>query len=236
MKNWKILDPIFQRMFAFCFLLVLFLLYSNNTLHVMFYTYICYWNTFRYKYIIKITFHVVKQSHVQVTSKDICLLFIVLFLCLFLFCLNFLLFYEALLLLHCLIDLVYRYIWKLPLIHTFWRDIILIASYISDLLNVCIAFILAGIQREFLCYTKLCNCVAKCVTLAILAKTPRNIGKYFKSPFAKSNLLKNSFKSFTNFSLVCFLSFFNWNSLQARLNSHCEAWNYKKKKYKKAIA
>ena len=32
-------------------------LLSNNTLHVMFYTYICYWNTFQYMYI-QITFHV----------------------------------------------------------------------------------------------------------------------------------------------------------------------------------
>ena len=39
---------------------------------------------------IKITFHVLKQSHVRVTSKDICLYFI--FLCLFLFCLDFVLF------------------------------------------------------------------------------------------------------------------------------------------------
>ena len=31
--------------------------------------YICYWNTFQYKYTIQITFHVVKQSHAQVTSK-----------------------------------------------------------------------------------------------------------------------------------------------------------------------
>ena len=45
----------------------------------MFYTYICYWNTFQYKYIVQITFHVVKQSHVRMTSKDICLLFIIFF-------------------------------------------------------------------------------------------------------------------------------------------------------------
>ena len=68
----------------------------------MFYTYICYWDTFQYKYI---TFHVVKRSHARVTSKDICLLFIILFLCLFPFCLNFTLFHEALLLLLYLIIL-----------------------------------------------------------------------------------------------------------------------------------
>ena len=27
--------------------------------------------------------------------------------------------------------------------------------------------------------------------------------------------------------------FFNWDSLHARLNSHYEAWSYKKKKHKK---
>ena len=36
--------------------------------------YICHWNIFQYKYIKQI--YVVKQSHVRVTSKDICLLFI----------------------------------------------------------------------------------------------------------------------------------------------------------------
>ena len=30
--------------------------------------------------------------------------------------------------------------------------------------------------------------------------------------------------------------FFNWNSLHARLNSHYEAWSYKKKKHKKITA
>ena len=31
-------------------------------------------------------------------------------------------------------------------------------------------------------------------------------------------------------------SFFNWDSLRARLNSHYEAWSYKKKKHKKITA
>ena len=70
----------FKECLCFVFCLFCFLLLSNNTLHVMFYTYICYWNTFQYKYI---TFHAVKQSHERMTSKDICLLFIILFLCLF---------------------------------------------------------------------------------------------------------------------------------------------------------
>ena len=35
----------------------------------------------------------------------------------------------------------------------------------------------------------------------------------------------------------CFLLFvFNWDSLHARVNSHYEAWSYKKKKYKKIKA
>ena len=39
----------------------------------------------KYKYIIQITFHIVKQSHLQLTSKDISLLFI-LFICQIRFC------------------------------------------------------------------------------------------------------------------------------------------------------
>ena len=31
-------------------------------------------------------------------------------------------------------------------------------------------------------------------------------------------------------------SFFNWDSLHARLNSHYEEWSYKKKEYKKIRA
>ena len=73
--------------FVFCLFCILLL--SNSTLHIMFYTYICCWNTFQYKYIIQITSHAVKQSHARVTSKDICLLFIILFLCLLTFCLDF---------------------------------------------------------------------------------------------------------------------------------------------------
>ena len=33
--------------------------------------------------------------------------------------------------------------------------------------------------------------------------------------------------------LQIFIIFFNWDSLHARLNSHYEAWSYKKKKHKK---
>ena len=37
-------------------------------------------------------------------------------------------------------------------------------------------------------------------------------------------------------SLCNNLLFFNWNPLHPRLNSHCEAWSYKKKKHKKITA
>ena len=47
-----------------------FLLLSTYTLHVMLYT---YYNTFQYKHILEI-FHAIKESHTQVTSKDILLL------------------------------------------------------------------------------------------------------------------------------------------------------------------
>ena len=73
-KTGKLHNTIFQRMFIFRFLLVLLLLISNNTLHVISYTCICYWNTFHYKHIIQITFYVVKQSHTRVTTQDICLI------------------------------------------------------------------------------------------------------------------------------------------------------------------
>ena len=35
---------------------------------------------------------------------------------------------------------------------------------------------------------------------------------------------------------IVFKTFFTRNSLHARLNSHCKAWSYKKKKYKKIKA
>ena len=87
----------FKEYLFFVFCLLCFWLLSNNTLHVIFYTYICYSNTFQYKYIIQSTFHVEKQSHARVTLKGICLLFITLFICLFPFCIDFVLFQEALL-------------------------------------------------------------------------------------------------------------------------------------------
>ena len=92
--------------FFFVFFLFCFFLLSNNTLHVMSCT---YRNTFHDKYIMQITFHVVKRSYVQVTSKDICLLFIILFIYLFPFSLDFVLLHKALLLFCYIIDLLYSY-------------------------------------------------------------------------------------------------------------------------------
>ena len=42
-------------------------------------------------------------------------------------------------------------------------------------------------------------------------------------------------KCFDQSSCTIYL-FFNWDSLHPRLNSHYEAWSYKKKKHKKIIA
>ena len=106
MKNYSIQS--FKECLFFIFCLFCFLLLSNNTFHLVFCTNICNWNKFQYKHI------VVKQFYAQVSSKDICLFFIILFLCLFSFCLNFAWFHEALLLLRSLTDLVYSYIWKFP--------------------------------------------------------------------------------------------------------------------------
>ena len=49
-------------------------------------------------------FHAVKESHARLTSRDVCLLFIILLICLFPFCFDFILFNEAL--------LVYSYVYK----------------------------------------------------------------------------------------------------------------------------
>ena len=92
LKNYGILQS-FKECLFFVLCLFCFLLLSNKPLHVIIYTYIGYWNTFQYKYMIQITFHVVKQCDAPVTSEDICLLYIILFLCLFPFCLDFALFH-----------------------------------------------------------------------------------------------------------------------------------------------
>ena len=67
--------------FVFC-LFFFFSLLSNNTLHVISYTHICYWNTFPCKYIIQITFHVVKLFMCEWLQKifvyfDICLAIVI---------------------------------------------------------------------------------------------------------------------------------------------------------------
>ena len=105
LKNCSIQS--FKECLFFVFYLFCFLLLFNNTLHVMFYTYICYCNIFHNKYIIQITFHVVRQFHARVTSKDICLLFII-FFSYFRFILTFFISWSSPLL-HCLIDHRYRY-------------------------------------------------------------------------------------------------------------------------------
>ena len=71
MKNWKTTQCNFSKKVCFSFsACFVFLLLSDNILHLMFYTFICYWNTFQYQYILQITFHVEKQYHVRVTSKE----------------------------------------------------------------------------------------------------------------------------------------------------------------------
>ena len=82
LKNYPIQS--FKECLFFIFCLFYFLLLSNNTLHLMFYTYIV--TETHFNNIIQVA--VVKQSHERVTSKNICLFFIMLFLCLFLFCLD----------------------------------------------------------------------------------------------------------------------------------------------------
>ena len=91
LKNYSVQSFKECLFFVFCFC---FLLLSNNILHVMFYSYICYWNTFQYKHIIHYTnyFSWGKTIHARVNSNDIWLLFI-LFLCLLTFILSFRCFY-----------------------------------------------------------------------------------------------------------------------------------------------
>ena len=134
-------------MFVFRFLFVLFFLFSNNALSMFFYTYIFYWNTIQYKYIISKFLFVFFYYYLITPSICSILIFvietrfnmntlytnyfsyrptmscarefrrylftlIILFLCLFLFCLDFVLFHEALLLLRCLIaSLLNRLTW-----------------------------------------------------------------------------------------------------------------------------
>ena len=107
MKNYSIQSSKECLFFVFC--LFCFLLLSNNTLHLMFYTYICYSNIFQYKYII--------QINCPKTILCACDFKIYLFNIYHIFvCLDFILFHEALILLCCLTHfmlLVFSYTpWK----------------------------------------------------------------------------------------------------------------------------
>ena len=63
----------------------------------------------------------------------------------------------------------------------------------------------------------------------------------FRNPIYFSNLCFSSPIQFCHLSVICNVTltkviscsiFFNWDSLQARLNNHYGAWSYKKKKHK----
>ena len=59
---------------------------------------------------------------------------------------------------------------------------------------------------------------------------------YFQNIF-RTPLYKNTFEELLLKNLVSGrVSFFNWDSLHARLNSHYKAWSYKKKKHKKSCS
>ena len=106
--------------------------------------------------------NVVKQSHARVTLKDIWLLSIILFLWLFPFCLDFVLFHETLLLLRCSINLVENYI-----------------KSSRARMNFPV-----GPFMKFINW-------GKCVTMAIYAETSKKIDKYFpfaKSNLRKNSL------------------------------------------------
>ena len=112
MKNYSIQSSKECLFFVFC--LFCFLLLSNNTLHLMFYTYICYSNIFQYKYIIQIN-----CSKTILCACDFQMSLFILYhiISLFIFvCLDFVLFHEALILLCCLTHfmlLVFSYTaWK----------------------------------------------------------------------------------------------------------------------------
>ena len=67
MKNWKTTQYNLSKNVSFSFsVFFVFLLLSYNSLHVMPYIYICYWNTFEYKYITQITFHVKKTKQKKI--------------------------------------------------------------------------------------------------------------------------------------------------------------------------
>ena len=103
-KNWKtsrynISKNVCSSLSA-CFLFLLLLLLSNNTHHVLFYNYICYWNPFQY--IIHYTNLFSCRKTMREWLQKICLLLTTPTFCLSLFCLDYALFHEALLLLRCI--------------------------------------------------------------------------------------------------------------------------------------
>ena len=53
---------------------------------------------------------------------------------------------------------------------------------------------------------------------------------------AKTNSKKERLEKPKRSCCFCCFIFFNWDSIHARLNSHNEAWGYKKKKHKKTKA
>ena len=144
------------------------------------------------------------------TSEDICLLFIILFLCLFPFCLNF--FHEALLLLRCLIDLVY----SISKSSTKARAKALFSMLCWRRDNkLCFVVLLTKNKKKvnsllFLSTLRgwifLWALSQKLITLTIFAKSLRKIDKYL--PFAKRNLHENSFthlRDFLTFVLFVFI-------------------------------
>ena len=61
--------------------------------------------------------------------------------------------------------------------------------------------------------------------------------KYTCSPTPPNTFINiKSFPATFVFIILFFIYFFNWDSLLARLDSHYEAWSYKKKNHKKITA
>ena len=62
-----------------------------------------------------------------------------------------------------------------------------------------------------------------------------DLPEHFQQGVVASNQHENStLQNILTLTLIFFSIFlFNWDSLHARLNSHYEAWSYKKKKHKK---
>ena len=61
----------------------------------------------------------------------------------------------------------------------------------------------------------------------------RSLIEHYKVNAFVEELQKINFSNYENFLVQIF---FNWDSLHARLNSHYQAWSYKKKNHKKITA